>query len=40
MNLNDFINGERLQSVAEIFLGSVEDITSNPVLFGSSRLYV
>lgn len=33
MNLNDFINGERLQSVAEIFLGSVEDITSNPVIF-------
>ena len=33
MNIDDFINGERLQNIAEMYLGSVEDITSNPVIF-------
>ena len=33
MNTDDFINGERLQNIADMYLGSVEDITSNPVIF-------
>jgi hypothetical protein len=33
MNTEDFINGERLQNIADMYLGSVEDITSNPVIF-------
>lgn len=33
MDTRDFINGERLQSIADMFLGSVEDITSNPLIF-------
>jgi hypothetical protein len=33
VDTRDFINGERFQSIADMFLGSVEDITSNPVIF-------
>jgi hypothetical protein len=33
MNLDEFINGERLQSIADIYLGSVDDFLSNPVIF-------
>ena len=33
MDYDDFINGERLQQIADIYLGTVDDLVSNPVIF-------
>ena len=29
----DFINGERMQEIADIYLGTVDDLVSNPYIF-------
>jgi hypothetical protein len=33
MDYDQFINGERLQQIADIYLGAMDDIVSNPVIF-------
>ena len=33
MDYEEFINGERLQQIADIYLGSMDDMVSNPVIF-------